>query len=168
MAPARKVNAFEKDEKVLCFHHELLYEAKVLNWRPVDASDKNSPQQYRVHYKGWKATYVLSLSYRLSRPFARFHVAQPRRICRGYCHLHLWLKEQSMLQATKAISFVKNSIPSLSHQALQRISISPQFSFPRLSFSHLNSSLQLPPLTFYPTLQLGRLGRRGPRPQVYG
>ena len=58
MAPARKPNAFEKDEKVLCFHHELLYEAKVLNWRHVDASDKNSPQQYRVHYKGWKATYV--------------------------------------------------------------------------------------------------------------
>ena len=62
MAPARKANAFEKDEKVLCFHHELLYEAKVLNWRHVDASDKNSPQQYRVHYKGWKATYVLSAS----------------------------------------------------------------------------------------------------------
>ncbi|MDI1491944.1 MAG: Esa1p-associated factor [Ramalina farinacea] len=57
MAPARKANAFEKDEKVLCFHHELLYEAKVLNWRHVDASDKNSPQQYRVHYKGWKATW---------------------------------------------------------------------------------------------------------------
>ena len=52
MAPA----AYAKDERVLCFHHELLYEAKILESRPVDASDKKSPLEYRVHYKGWKNT----------------------------------------------------------------------------------------------------------------
>jgi mortality factor 4-like protein 1 len=53
MAP---VQVFEKDEKVLCFHHELLYEAKVLGTRQQDAMDKKSPWQYLIHYKGWKNT----------------------------------------------------------------------------------------------------------------
>ena len=60
MAPASTAAApqaaYEKDEKVLCFHHELLYEAKVMDVRPVDASDKKSGWQYKVHYKGWKST----------------------------------------------------------------------------------------------------------------
>ena len=43
--------AYAKDEKVLCFHHELLYEAK-----HEVANDKKSPLLYRVHYKGWKST----------------------------------------------------------------------------------------------------------------
>ncbi|KAI9869897.1 MAG: Esa1p-associated factor [Pleopsidium flavum] len=46
-----------KDERVLCFHHELLYEAKILDSRPSDTSDKKSLLQYRVHYKGWKNTW---------------------------------------------------------------------------------------------------------------
>lgn len=57
MAPASSsTGLFHKDEKALCFHHELLYEAKVLDAKPVDASDKKGPWQYRVHYKGWKNT----------------------------------------------------------------------------------------------------------------
>lgn len=45
-----------KDEKALCFHGELLYEAKVLDVRRQDSKDKNSAFEYRVHYKGWKNT----------------------------------------------------------------------------------------------------------------
>ncbi|KAF2090358.1 MRG-domain-containing protein [Saccharata proteae CBS 121410] len=48
---------YVKDEKALCFHHELLYEAKVLESKPVDPADKKSAYQYKVHYKGWKATW---------------------------------------------------------------------------------------------------------------
>lgn len=55
MPPLREP-IYAKDEKVLCFHHELLYEAKVLESRPADPSDRKSPLQYRVHYKGWKNT----------------------------------------------------------------------------------------------------------------
>jgi len=55
MAPASEP-LFKKDEKALCFHHELLYEAKVLDSKPVDPSDKKSAYQYKVHYKGWKNT----------------------------------------------------------------------------------------------------------------
>ncbi|EXJ92380.1 hypothetical protein A1O3_00930 [Capronia epimyces CBS 606.96] len=48
---------YQKDEKALCFHGELLYEAKVLDVRRQDAKDKTSPHEYRVHYKGWKNTW---------------------------------------------------------------------------------------------------------------
>ena len=59
MAPSSHPQ-YTKDEKVLCFHHELLYEAKVLDFKYSDPNDKKSPIHYRVHYKGWKNTYVKS------------------------------------------------------------------------------------------------------------
>ena len=48
--------AYAKDERVLCFHHELLYEAKVLDYKHTEPNDKKTPLLYRVHYKGWKNT----------------------------------------------------------------------------------------------------------------
>ncbi|KAF2768682.1 MRG-domain-containing protein [Teratosphaeria nubilosa] len=56
MAPASGP-VYAKDEKVLCFHGELLYEAKVLDSKLKDSSDKNGGHVYRVHYKGWKNTW---------------------------------------------------------------------------------------------------------------
>lgn len=44
---------FDKDEKVLCFHGELLYEAKILE---VEQDSSTAPFRYRIHYKGWKNT----------------------------------------------------------------------------------------------------------------
>lgn len=59
MAPAPAPEAqFKKDEKVLCFHHELLYDAKVLDVRSGDGENKKDGFEYKVHYKGWKNTYV--------------------------------------------------------------------------------------------------------------
>ena len=59
MAPS-KANSpeYAKDEKVLCFHLELLYEAKVLDSKPKDPNDKGDGYVYKIHYKGWKYTYV--------------------------------------------------------------------------------------------------------------
>ncbi|KAF2277594.1 mortality factor 4-like protein-like protein 1 [Westerdykella ornata] len=58
MAPAAAPEPlFRKDEKALCFHHELLYDAKVLDVKPLDEDDKKSGFQYKVHYKGWKNTW---------------------------------------------------------------------------------------------------------------
>ncbi|EOA90580.1 Esa1p-associated factor [Exserohilum turcicum] len=58
MAPAAAPEpTFKKDEKVFCFHHELLYEAKVLEVRPVEGDEKKNGFEYRVHYKGWKNTW---------------------------------------------------------------------------------------------------------------
>ena len=57
MAPEpRNQPYFAKEEKVLCFHHDWLYEAKVLDNRQIDPTDKKSPWEYKIHYKGWKAT----------------------------------------------------------------------------------------------------------------
>ena len=50
------MTVYAKDERVLCFHHELLYEAKVLDFKLKDAHDKKGPLVYRIHYKGWKNT----------------------------------------------------------------------------------------------------------------
>lgn len=58
MAPAAAPEpSYRKDEKVYCFHHELLYEAKVLEVKSAEEDDKKSGFQYRVHYKGWKNTW---------------------------------------------------------------------------------------------------------------
>jgi hypothetical protein len=63
MAPAAAPEpTYRKDEKAFCFHHELLYEAKVIDVRPSEGDDQKSGFQYKVHYKGWKTTYVLTLS----------------------------------------------------------------------------------------------------------
>ncbi|KAK0352244.1 Esa1p-associated factor [Friedmanniomyces endolithicus] len=58
MAPSTSAQpAYSKDEKVLCFHHELLYEAKVVEAKVKDPNDKKDGYLYRVHYKGWKNTW---------------------------------------------------------------------------------------------------------------
>ncbi|KAF9888114.1 Esa1p-associated factor [Aspergillus nanangensis] len=56
MAPASQMT-YHKDEKVLCFHHEILYEAKILEVRHTDPDDRKSSYEYLVHYKGWKNTW---------------------------------------------------------------------------------------------------------------
>ncbi|EHL01101.1 putative Chromatin modification-related protein eaf3 [Glarea lozoyensis 74030] len=55
MAPKATESAspFAKDEKVLCFHHEMLYEAKVLDSQHVPPSS----WRFKIHYKGWKNTW---------------------------------------------------------------------------------------------------------------
>ena len=49
MAPSSA--SYSIDDKVLCFHHELLYEAKIL-----DAKFEDGQHHYKIHYKGWKNT----------------------------------------------------------------------------------------------------------------
>ncbi|KAJ5605663.1 hypothetical protein N7510_008444 [Penicillium lagena] len=56
MAPAY-ASMYNKEEKVLCFHHDILYDAKILDLRHKDSSDRKSPFEYLVHYKGWKNTW---------------------------------------------------------------------------------------------------------------
>ncbi|KAK7707011.1 Esa1p-associated factor [Diaporthe eres] len=55
MAPSSKPAAppYAKDEKVLCFHHDMLYEAKIIE---IDSTEEGG-FRYKIHYKGWKATW---------------------------------------------------------------------------------------------------------------
>lgn len=66
MAPPKQAPGppFAKDEKVLCFHGDLMYEAKITDLRSASdhsntnaATIKADDAQYRVHYKGWKASW---------------------------------------------------------------------------------------------------------------
>ncbi|KAK4202569.1 MRG-domain-containing protein [Triangularia verruculosa] len=55
MAPSKAPQApFVKDERVLCFHMEMLYEAKILD---VQTADNSDGWQYKIHYKGWKSSW---------------------------------------------------------------------------------------------------------------
>ncbi|OTA95192.1 hypothetical protein M434DRAFT_394086 [Hypoxylon sp. CO27-5] len=58
MAPSRQNQAppYAKDEKVLCFHGDLMYEAKIIEVA-VKPGQKPEDAQYRIHYKGWKASW---------------------------------------------------------------------------------------------------------------
>lgn len=58
MAPSRQNQAppYTKDERVLCFHGDLMYEAKVMEV-VVKPGQKPEDAQYRIHYKGWKASW---------------------------------------------------------------------------------------------------------------
>jgi mortality factor 4-like protein 1 len=57
-AASQKVLTYEVQERVLCFHGPMLYEAKVLEVKKSE--DKKELPEYKVHYKGWKNTYVSS------------------------------------------------------------------------------------------------------------
>ncbi|OQV04804.1 RNA binding activity-knot of a chromodomain-containing protein [Cladophialophora immunda] len=48
---------FQKDEKALCFHGEMLYDAKITDVKRTDPKETKSPFHYKVHYKGWKNTW---------------------------------------------------------------------------------------------------------------
>lgn len=55
--PAVKAK-FGADEKVLCFHGPLLYEAKVLKDARIEKSGPNANQpHYFVHYQGWRKSW---------------------------------------------------------------------------------------------------------------
>lgn len=53
-AAASKALAYELQERVLCFHGPMLYEAKVLDIKKPES--KGEGPMYKVHYKGWKNT----------------------------------------------------------------------------------------------------------------
>ncbi|KAL2024280.1 hypothetical protein VTK56DRAFT_8762 [Thermocarpiscus australiensis] len=52
--PKQSQPPFQKDERVLCFHMEMLYEAKILDVMP---GENGEGWQYKVHYKGWKSSW---------------------------------------------------------------------------------------------------------------
>ena len=57
MAPKLPPPQYRQGDKVFCFHGPMLYEAKIEEVGSKEERTKNNGiQQYKVHYKGWKAT----------------------------------------------------------------------------------------------------------------
>lgn len=54
-APRQQPPQFSKDSKVLCFHLDMLYEAKIMDVEPLEKPADG--YRYKVHYKGWKNTW---------------------------------------------------------------------------------------------------------------
>ncbi|KAI7884738.1 MRG-domain-containing protein [Mucor mucedo] len=48
---------FEENEKVLCYHGPLIYEAKILESKWMDEDPELTGPHYYVHYKGWKRSW---------------------------------------------------------------------------------------------------------------
>jgi mortality factor 4-like protein 1 len=66
---------FSQNERVLCYHGPLIYEAKILkieNWDETTSKSGTLGPHFFVHYKGWKQTSVFSF-------LARYHVVCTRR-----------------------------------------------------------------------------------------
>lgn len=81
MAPSKAAEPtapFAKDEKILCFHGPVLYEAKILDLRHV-----NSAWQFKIHYKGWKNTVSEFFDNILYRAGAQVRAARHVTIGRG-------------------------------------------------------------------------------------
>ncbi|KAI7867775.1 MRG-domain-containing protein [Spinellus fusiger] len=57
MAKDEKKFRFDKDERVLCFHGPLIYEAKIIKREKRDDPEEPEGVYYLVHYKGWKQTW---------------------------------------------------------------------------------------------------------------
>ncbi|GAA5857196.1 hypothetical protein JCM8547_009364 [Rhodosporidiobolus lusitaniae] len=58
--PRRPKLDYAENEKVLCFHGPLMYEAKILKaeyWEPGKTKSGQTGPHYFVHYKGWKQTW---------------------------------------------------------------------------------------------------------------
>ncbi|OAA63067.1 histone acetylase complex subunit [Cordyceps fumosorosea ARSEF 2679] len=93
MAPTRNnpPSQFSKDEKVLCFHMDMLYEAKVTDVQP--AEEQGDGWRYKVHYKGWKSTWDDWVLADRIRPFDDEH----RELA---AQLHAQLR-QSMAKSSK-------------------------------------------------------------------
>ncbi|RCH86850.1 Esa1p-associated factor, partial [Rhizopus stolonifer] len=48
---------FEENERVLCYHGPLIYEAKILERSWMDKDPELTGPYYFVHYKGWKRSW---------------------------------------------------------------------------------------------------------------
>ncbi|CAK7221626.1 Esa1p-associated factor [Sporothrix curviconia] len=61
MPPKQAAAPYATDERVFCFHMDMLYEARVLDVQQVPgvpaSADAGQRWRYRIHYKGWKNTW---------------------------------------------------------------------------------------------------------------
>ncbi|KAL1896847.1 Esa1p-associated factor [Sporothrix stenoceras] len=59
MPPKQAAAPYAVDERVFCFHMDMLYEARVLDVQQVTGAAAADGQKwrYRIHYKGWKNTW---------------------------------------------------------------------------------------------------------------
>jgi len=83
---------FTQNERVLCYHGPMIYEAKILkidNWDETTTKSGSIGPHFFVHYKGWKQTQV---SVTLPQNDVRF------LIFLGYCRWDEWVPAARLLK----------------------------------------------------------------------
>lgn len=99
MAPPKQPQPpFSKDERVLCFHMEMLYEAKVLDVMPNDSGDGF---QYKIHYKGWKSSWDDWVPQDRVRKFTEENKELATQLAQQYKALHSGNKNSAKTGTTK-------------------------------------------------------------------
>ena len=82
MSTAGTALPFAVNERVLCYHGPLMYEAKILKtemWDQTNTKFGSVGPHFLVHYKGWKQTYVYPYQY--ASPRSSFLVRSVRPCC---------------------------------------------------------------------------------------
>lgn len=118
MAPARQQPPpqYNKEERVLCFHMDMLYEAKVMDVQPE--KKPNDGYRYKVHYKGWKNTWDDWVLADRIRPFDEEHKELAAQ-------LHAQLRS-SMQRSSKQPKKSQRGGPDSSRGSEERGSVSAQ------------------------------------------
>ena len=87
---AASTTTFTQNERVLCYHGPMIYEAKILkidNWDESTTKSGSLGPHFFVHYKGWKQTRV---SVTLPRNNAQFLIS--------YCRWDEWVPAARLLK----------------------------------------------------------------------
>lgn len=90
---------FNAQERVLCYHGPLIYEAKVLKTKTFETPSPTTGvagPHYLVHYKGWKQTYVSLFPFMCSS----FSIRSSLFFC--YCYAERIVLGQLVLSQTSS------------------------------------------------------------------
>ena len=126
---------FTQNERVLCYHGPMIYEAKILkidNWDETTTRSGSIGPHFFVHYKGWKQTQV---SVTLPPGGARFLMFL------GYCRWDEWVPAARLLKYNETnlelAKTLKNaSTASTSKSANKSAYSNLWYKIARLTFPH--------------------------------
>ncbi|KAJ1996232.1 Esa1p-associated factor [Coemansia spiralis] len=110
---------FKPNERILCFHGPLLYEAKVVKaemWDGRDADASDPGPHYFVHYKGWKQTWDEWVDESRALKFNEENLAKQKALKQAALQAS---KKKTIVVAAKHSS-MKTESESESSQQLQR------------------------------------------------
>ncbi|KAJ2374856.1 Esa1p-associated factor [Coemansia sp. RSA 2607] len=107
---------FKANERILCFHGPLLYEAKVMKAEMWDGSDPEAPDpgpHYFVHYKGWKQTWDEWVDESRALKFNEENLAKQKALRLAALQAS---KKKTIVLATKHASKADSESESQQHQ----------------------------------------------------
>ena len=81
-----------ENQKVLCYHGEFLYEAKII--KSYHISDSNPERKYLIHYSGWNKTWDEWVLTSRLMPFTDNNLIKQKQLIEDYDHRQQNLDKQ--------------------------------------------------------------------------